>query len=59
MEEIKLEKYIKSSPIPIFVEGIETILFQMKSCICKIYKKILQEQAFFAKFLFKTNYCLF
>ena len=39
MEIIKKEKYIPFSPIPVFIEGIETILFQMKNCICKIYKK--------------------
>ena len=55
MEEIKLEKYIKSSPIPIFVEGIETILFQMKSCICKIYKKNITGTGFFCKIPFQNK----
>ena len=38
MEEINLEQYIKSSPIPISIKGIESILFQIKNCVCKIYK---------------------
>ena len=32
------EKYIENSVNPVSIEGIEKILFQMKNCICKIYK---------------------
>ena len=38
MEYINLEQHIKASPIPISIQGIETILFQMKNCVCKIHK---------------------
>ena len=38
MKKTQLEKYIKSSLIPLYFEGLETILFQMKSCICKMFK---------------------
>ena len=37
--ETKKEKYIPFSPIPIPIEGIDTISFQMKNNICKIFKK--------------------
>ena len=40
MEDISLEKYIKNSPTPISIKGMETILFQMKNCVCKIHKNI-------------------
>jgi len=30
------EKYIEDSPNPLTIEGTETILFQMKNCLCKI-----------------------
>ena len=39
MENIIKEKYIPQSTSPIPIEGIEKILFQMKSCICKIFNK--------------------
>ena len=38
MKDINLEQYNKSSPIPISIKGIETILFQMRNCACKIHK---------------------
>ena len=38
MDNIILEKHIEKSPIPISIEGIEQILFQMKNCVCKIIK---------------------
>lgn len=40
MKDIILEQYNKSSTIPISIKGIETILFQMRNCVCKIHKKI-------------------
>jgi len=39
MSEIKKEKFIKEKQIPISIEGIKNILFQMENCICKIYLK--------------------
>ena len=36
---LRLEKEIENSPIPINIEGVEKILFQMKNCICKILKE--------------------
>ena len=36
MENYIPEKYIENSPNPLTIEGTETILFQMKNCICKI-----------------------
>ena len=33
------EKFIENSISSVSIEGIENILFQMKKCICKIYKK--------------------
>ena len=39
MEEFVNEKYIEDSVNPVSIEGIETILYQMKNCVCKIYQK--------------------
>lgn len=50
IEDINLEKYIKASPNPISIKGIETILFQMKYWVCKIYtKKGKKGSGFFVK----------
>ena len=38
MFEIINEHLIKSSPLPVSIEGTEKILSQMKNSICKIYK---------------------
>ena len=38
MEIIKKEKYNDNSVNPISIEEMEKIIFQMKNCICKIYK---------------------
>ena len=38
MEELNPSKEIKNSLIPVSIEGTEKILFQMKNCVCKIYK---------------------
>ena len=37
-EDIQQEKYIKTSPEPVSLEGTEKILSQMKNSICKIHK---------------------
>ena len=36
---IQEEKYIEKYPNPITIDGTETILYQMKNCICKIINK--------------------
>ncbi len=38
MEEIKKEKYLNESPIPISIEQTEKLLIQMRKSICKIFK---------------------
>ena len=38
MNNIILEKHIEKSPIPVSIEGVEQILFQMKNSVCKIIK---------------------
>ena len=40
MLDIKEERYINKSPIPVSIKGTEIILEQMKQCVCKIIKKI-------------------
>jgi len=57
MENIKEELYNNNLLIPISIEGIEQILFQMKNCICKIYKN--EDKigvGFFCKIPFKDNF---
>ena len=39
MKQIQNEKFIEKSITPISIKNTENILFQMKNCICKIYKK--------------------
>ena len=62
---LRLEKEIENSPIPINIEGVEKILFQMKNCICKIFKENgIHGTGFFCKipydksilYLLITNY---
>ena len=58
MEEIK-EKYLETSPIPVSINGTETIINQMKNGICKIYTKNgTKGTGFFCKISnqTKTNY---
>ena len=57
MENIKEELYTNNLIAPISIEGIETILFQMKNCICKIYKNEHKIGAgFFCRIPFKDNF---
>ena len=57
MEIIKEKLYTNNLLIPISIEGIEKILFQMKNCICKIYKGEDKIGAgFFCKIPFKDNF---
>ena len=39
MNQIQNEKFIEKSITPISIKNTENILFQMKNCICKIYKE--------------------
>ena len=39
MKEIQNEKFIEKSITPISIKNTENIIFQMKNCICKIYKE--------------------
>ena len=39
MKQIQNEKFIEKSITPISIKNTENILFQMKNCICKIYKE--------------------
>ena len=53
MEDIKKEKYIENATSSVFINGIETILTQMKKCICKIYgKNEMCSTGFFCKIPF-------
>ena len=38
-EDIKNEKYINTSPIPVSLENTEKIINQMKKCVCQIHKE--------------------
>ena len=54
MDDIEKEKYIATSPCPVSMEGLDKILFQMKSCVCKIYNN-LTGTGFFCKIPFKSK----
>ena len=56
MADIKQEKLIKEQPIPVSLEGIKKILFQMENCICKIYLNNGEiGTGFFCKIPFNNN----
>ena len=56
MIKINGEINIESMPNPISIKGIEKILFQMKKCICKIYKdNEIKGIGFLFKIQFKNN----
>ena len=53
---IKKEVLIQDQPIPVPIEGIKKILFQLENCICQIYqKKGGKGTGFFCKILFKNK----
>ena len=53
---IKKEVLIQDQPIPVPIEGIKKILFQLEYCICQIYnKKGGKGTGFFTKILFKNK----
>ena len=49
MNKIIKEKYIEDSISEFDIEGMEQILFQMKYCICRIYKDKIKGTGFFCK----------
>ena len=56
MEDIKKEKFIENATSSIFINGIETILQQMKKSICKIYgKNEMCSTGFFCKIPFPDD----
>ena len=56
MKEINQEDIIEKSPIPVSIQGTETILFQMRNSICKIYTKNDKKgTGFFFKISFHNN----
>ena len=48
MSEIK-EQYLKDSLAPVSIKTTETILDQMKNCVCKIYKGKVNGTGFFVQ----------
>ena len=53
---IKKEILIQDQPIPVPIEGIKKILFQLENCICQIYKKDGGKgTGFFTKILFQNK----
>ena len=50
------EVLIEDQPIPVPIEGIKKILFQLENCICQIYqKKGGKGTGFFCKILFQNQ----
>ena len=50
------EKFLLNSPLPIPIKGIEIILYQMKKCVCKIYRKDgIKGTGFFCKIPYKNE----
>ena len=56
MEDEQKEKYISTSPEPLFIEGTKKILNQMQKCVCKIYNgENGAGTGFFTKIPYKSN----
>ena len=52
------ENLIEEQPIPVPIEGMKKILFQLENCICQIYQKNGGKgTGFFVKYYSKINYC--
>ena len=50
------EILIQDQPIPVSIEGIKKILFQLENCICQIYQKNGGKgTGFFCKILFQNK----
>ena len=56
MSDINRERYIKNSPIPIAIKGIEEILRQMRRCVCKFKNNNIFGTGFFAKIPYKSEF---
>ena len=54
---INKEVLFHDQPIPVSIEGMKKIFFQLENCICQIYKMMEKELVFFVKYHFKINYC--
>ena len=53
---IDKEILIQDQPSPVSIQGLKTILFQLKNCICKIYQKDGGKgTGFFCKILFQNK----
>ena len=53
---IKKEVLIQDQPIPVSIQGIKNILFQLENCICQIYQKNGGKgTGFFCKILFQNK----
>ena len=53
---IDKEILIQDKPSPVSIQGLKTILFQLKNCICKIYQKDGGKgTGFFCKILFQNK----
>ena len=53
---IKKEVLIEDQPIPVSIQGIKKILFQLENCICQIYqRKGGKGTGFFCKILFNNK----
>ncbi len=54
---IKKEVLIQDKPIPVLIEGLKKILFQLENWICQIYNKNGGKgKIFLLKYYFKINY---
>jgi len=51
MSDIRQETLFEKQPIPVSIEGMRKILYQLKYCTCKIYPKNGKKgTGFFVKF---------
>ena len=55
MEEIK-ERYIQNSLEPVSIKSADTILKQMKKCVCKIHIGGIKGTGFFTKIPYKNDF---
>ena len=53
MEDIFKEKFLENSTCPLYINGVEHILYQMKKCICKVFSVDgMKSTGFFCKIPF-------
>ena len=55
MKEIENEKFLENSPSPVTIEGTNTILNQLKTCVCKIENKLGNGTGFFCYIPYKNK----